>query len=193
MEGALRITGQLSGLKPNSEYGFHSGSGRFAASLRGAPPQSVPTGRFGTVTRTIPTPVSTDSTILARCTTAMRARTGHFSPLLQTNPQSHLPNPLLWHRTCISTPMSPEIALTELRGGLVTVLWIAGPMLLAVLIVGVVIGVVQAATQLNEPTIGFVAKAVALTATLFATGSMLLGHLVEFTIELFHRIPHLIG
>ncbi len=123
----------------------------------------------------------------------MRARTGHFSPLLQTNPQSHLPNPLLWHRTCISTPMSPEIALTELRGGLVTVLWIAGPMLLAVLVVGVVIGVVQAATQLNEPTIGFVAKAVALTATLFATGSMLLGHLVEFTIELFHRIPHLIG
>ncbi|MCC5097894.1 flagellar biosynthetic protein FliQ [Xanthomonas campestris] len=89
--------------------------------------------------------------------------------------------------------MSPEIALTELRGGLVTVLWIAGPMLLAVLIVGVVIGVVQAATQLNEPTIGFVAKAVALTATLFATGSMLLGHLVEFTIELFQRIPHLIG
>ncbi|MGD6561092.1 flagellar biosynthetic protein FliQ [Xanthomonas citri pv. citri] len=85
--------------------------------------------------------------------------------------------------------MSPEIALTELRGGLVTVLWIAGPMLLAVLVVGVV----QAATQLNEPTIAFVAKAVALTATLFATGSMLLGHLVEFTIALFQRIPHLIG
>ncbi|MEG8119815.1 flagellar biosynthetic protein FliQ [Xanthomonas hortorum] len=89
--------------------------------------------------------------------------------------------------------MSPEIALTELRGGLVTVLWIAGPMLLAVLVVGGVIGGVQAATQLNEPTIAFVAKAVALTATLFATGSMLLGHLVEFTIALFQRIPHLIG
>ncbi|GAE59491.1 hypothetical protein XPN_1397, partial [Xanthomonas arboricola pv. pruni MAFF 301427] len=106
---------------------------------------------------------------------------------------SPIPNPVLWHPTCITTPMSPEIALTELRGGLVTVLWIAGPMLLAVLVVGVVIGVVQAATQLNEPTIAFVAKAVALTATLFATGSMLLGHLVEFTIALFQRIPHLIG
>ncbi|AMJ56804.1 MULTISPECIES: flagellar biosynthetic protein FliQ [Stenotrophomonas] len=89
--------------------------------------------------------------------------------------------------------MSPELALTELRGGLVATLWIAGPLLLVVLVVGVVIGVIQAATQLNEPTIAFVAKAAALTAALFALGSLLLGHLVEFTILLFQRIPHLIG
>jgi len=89
--------------------------------------------------------------------------------------------------------MSPELALTELRGGLVTVLWIAGPLLLAMLLVGVVIGIFQAATQLNEPTIAFVAKVTALTAMLFATGSMLLAHLVEYTIMLFQRIPHLIG
>ncbi|GHH46272.1 MULTISPECIES: flagellar biosynthetic protein FliQ [Gammaproteobacteria] len=89
--------------------------------------------------------------------------------------------------------MSPEIALTELRGGLVTVLWIAGPILLAILVVGIVVGIVQAATQLNEPTIAFVSKAVALTVLLFATGSMLLAHLVEYTTMLFQRIPHLIG
>ena len=51
----------------------------------------------------------------------------------------------------------------------------------------------QAATQLNEPTIAFVAKAAALTAVLFALGSLLIGHLVEFTTLLFQRIPHLIG
>ena len=89
--------------------------------------------------------------------------------------------------------MSPEIALTELRGGLVTVLWLAGPILLAVLVVGVVIGVVPAATQINEPTIAFIAKSIALTAVLFATGSMLMAHLVEYTTMLFQRIPHLIG
>lgn len=89
--------------------------------------------------------------------------------------------------------MSPEIALTELRGALITVLWIAGPILLTVLVVGIVIGVIQAATQLNEPTIAFVVKAVALTAVLFAAGSMLLQHLVEYTTLLFQRIPHLIG
>lgn len=89
--------------------------------------------------------------------------------------------------------MSPEVALTELRGGLITVLWIAGPILLAILVVGIVVGIVQAATQLNEPTIAFIAKAVTLTVVLFATGSMLLAHLVEYTTMLFQRIPHLIG
>ncbi|MET0288041.1 MAG: flagellar biosynthetic protein FliQ [Pseudoxanthomonas sp.] len=89
--------------------------------------------------------------------------------------------------------MTPELALTELRGGLLTAMWIAGPLLLTVLLVGVVVGVVQAATQLNEPTIAFIAKAVALTAALFALGSFLLGSLTAFTIDLFHRIPNLIG
>lgn len=88
--------------------------------------------------------------------------------------------------------MSPEIALTELRGGLIAILWIGGPILLAILLVGIVVGILQAATQLNEPTIAFVAKAVVLTVVLFALGSMLLAHLVEYTTLLFQRIPHLI-
>ena len=89
--------------------------------------------------------------------------------------------------------MSPETALTELRGGLEIALWVGGPLLLVVLVVGVVVGVIQAATQLNEPTIAFVAKAAALTVVLFALGSLLIGHLVEYTTLLFQRIPHLIG
>ena len=89
--------------------------------------------------------------------------------------------------------MSPELALTELRGGLVAVLWIAGPLLLVVLVVGVLVGVVQAATQLNEPTIAFIAKAAALTVALFALGNLLLGHIVEYTTLPILRIPHLIG
>ena len=89
--------------------------------------------------------------------------------------------------------MSPALALTELRGGLVAVLWIAGPLLLVVLVVGVLVGIIQAATQLNEPTIAFIAKAAALTVALFALGNLLLGHIVEFTILLYQRIPHLIG
>ncbi len=89
--------------------------------------------------------------------------------------------------------MTPELALTELRGGLEIALWVGGPLLLVVLVVGVVVGVIQAATQLNEPTIAFVAKAVAMTAALFAIGSYLLGTLVEYTTALFQRLPHLIG
>ena len=70
---------------------------------------------------------------------------------------------------------------------------VAGPLLLVTLVVGIVIGVIQAATQLNEPTIAFIAKAVALTASLFALGSFLLAYLVDYTTALFQRIPHLIG
>lgn len=89
--------------------------------------------------------------------------------------------------------MSPELALTELRRGLEVALWVGGPLLAVVLVVGVVVGVVQAATQINEPTIAFVAKAAALTAALFALGALLLGYLVDYTITLFRSIPHLIG
>ena len=89
--------------------------------------------------------------------------------------------------------MTPEIALTEISRGLQMALLLGGPMLLAVLVFGVMVGVLQAATQINEPTIAFVVKAVALVATLALTGHFLLGKMVAFTIDLFQRIPHLIG
>ena len=89
--------------------------------------------------------------------------------------------------------MTPETALSEIAGGLQLALLLATPMLLAVLLAGVVVGVLQAATQINEPTIAFVVKAVTLIATLALTGHFLLGRLVSFTTDLFHRIPHLIG
>lgn len=89
--------------------------------------------------------------------------------------------------------MSPEVALTEIGRGLQMALLLGAPPLLAVLVIGVVVGIIQAATQLNEPTIAFVAKAVALAAILALTGHFLLGKLVGFTTDLFHRIPHLIG
>lgn len=89
--------------------------------------------------------------------------------------------------------MTPELALTELRRGLEVALWVGGPLLLAMLAVGVVVGIIQAATQINEPTIAFVTKAITLTAALFALGSFLLAYLVDYTVTLFQRIPHLIG
>lgn len=89
--------------------------------------------------------------------------------------------------------MTPELALTEIGRGLQIALLLAAPPLLAVLAVGVVVGVIQAATQINEQTIAFVVKALALMATLALTGHFLLGRLVAFTTDLFQRIPHLIG
>ena len=89
--------------------------------------------------------------------------------------------------------MTPETALDEIARGLQMALVLGAPPLLAVLAIGVVVGILQAATQINEPTIAFVVKALALVATIAATGHFLLGRLVAFTVDLFHRIPQLIG
>lgn len=89
--------------------------------------------------------------------------------------------------------MTPEVAMTEITRGLQMALVLGAPPLLAVLGVGVVVGVIQAATQINEQTIGFVVKAMALVATIGLLGHFLLGRMVAFTQDLFQRIPHLIG
>lgn len=89
--------------------------------------------------------------------------------------------------------MTPDQALTELRAALETALMVGMPMLLTVLVIGVALGIVQAATQINEPTIAFVAKAVCLVLLLAAAGSWMLGRLVEFTISLYQRIPQLVS
>jgi len=70
--------------------------------------------------------------------------------------------------------MTPEVALTEISRGLELALLLGAPPLLAVLAMGVVVGVLQAATQINEPTIAFVVKAITLAATLALTGHFLL-------------------
>ncbi|MBS3957796.1 MAG: flagellar biosynthetic protein FliQ [Xanthomonadaceae bacterium] len=89
--------------------------------------------------------------------------------------------------------MSPETALTELSRGLELALLVGGPLLLVVLVVGVVVGLLQAATQVNEPTVAFVAKAVAMVAVLAMLGSTLVITMVEFTVALFQRIPSVVG
>ena len=90
-------------------------------------------------------------------------------------------------------PVPPPPRLAELRAGLELALMVGGPLLLAVLAVGVVVGLLQAATQVNEPTVAFVAKAIAMVVALAAMGSLLIGMLVDYTIALFQRIPQIVG
>ena len=89
--------------------------------------------------------------------------------------------------------MDAQQVFTFGQQGLYILLMVSAPILLTVLGVGLVVSIFQAATQINEPTIAFVVKAVTLVATLALTGHFLLGRLVSFTTELFQRIPHLIG
>jgi len=58
---------------------------------------------------------------------------------------------------------------------------VAGPALFVTLVVGLMIGVLQAATQVNEASISFVAKMVAVAVTLMILGSWTLRQLVDYT------------
>jgi flagellar biosynthetic protein FliQ len=70
---------------------------------------------------------------------------------------------------------------------------IAGPILVAVLIVGVVVGIFQAATSINEMTLSFLPKLVVVTLLIALLVSWLLQFLVDFTRRVFQRIPELGG
>lgn len=68
---------------------------------------------------------------------------------------------------------------------------IAGPLLGIALIVGLIIGIIQAATSINEMTLSFIPKIAALVAVLVLVGSWQVSVIVDFTRKLYERIPTL--
>lgn len=89
-------------------------------------------------------------------------------------------------------PMTSETVLTIGSQALQLVLMLAAPLLLTALTVGVVIGVFQAATQINEQTLSFIPKLAACAAVIVIAGPWMLGLLVEYTKRLFESIPSLL-
>jgi flagellar biosynthetic protein FliQ len=72
-------------------------------------------------------------------------------------------------------------------------LLVAAPILLVVLVVGVVISVLQAATQINEATLSFVPKILAAVATLAVAGPWMITTLVEYIQRMLQAIPGAVG
>ncbi|MEO8308282.1 MAG: flagellar biosynthesis protein FliQ [Pseudomonadota bacterium] len=89
--------------------------------------------------------------------------------------------------------MTPETVLTIGTRALEVTLLLAAPMLLVALAVGLLVGVFQAATQINEMTLSFIPKLIAMAATLAFAGPWMLKLIVGYTRELFESIPGLIG
>jgi len=89
--------------------------------------------------------------------------------------------------------MTPESTMEIARHGLWITILLAGPLLAAALIVGVVVGLFQAATQINESTLSFVPKLAAIALALMVAGGWMLGLLVDYTRELYQSIPGWIG
>jgi flagellar biosynthetic protein FliQ len=89
--------------------------------------------------------------------------------------------------------MTPETVMTIGRHALEVTVMLAMPLLLVVLAVGLLVGIFQAATQINEMTLSFIPKLVAMAATLLIAGPWMLNELVSYTRELIESIPGLIG
>ncbi len=89
--------------------------------------------------------------------------------------------------------MTPEMVMDLAHKTLLVTCMLAAPMLLIALLAGLAIGMLQAATQINEQTLSFIPKLLVLVLTLLAAGPWMLRMLVDFTRELYAGIPGLIG
>ena len=88
--------------------------------------------------------------------------------------------------------MSPEAVTTLAQQAMWTMFLVSAPILGVALVVGLLISLVQAATQLNDMTLSFVPKAIAIGLTLVLVGPWMLHVLMDFTTRLITRIPQLL-
>jgi len=89
--------------------------------------------------------------------------------------------------------MSPDLAVEVARQALLTLAMLIGPALLSALATGVIIGMFQAATSINEMTLSFIPKLIVLALVFVLLGSWMLDVLVSFTKEIFAAIPEYIS
>lgn len=85
--------------------------------------------------------------------------------------------------------MTPESVMTLGRDAMEVTLMVAAPILLVVLVIGLVVSIFQAATQINEPTLSFIPKLVGVFATLIFAGQWMLTTMVDYMHLVFTNIP----
>ncbi len=89
--------------------------------------------------------------------------------------------------------MTPEMVLDVGRDALWVIALLSAPLLLSALAVGLFVGMIQAATQIQEMTLTFIPKLIVLALALLVAGPWMLGLLTDFSTELITSIPELIG
>jgi flagellar biosynthetic protein FliQ len=79
-----------------------------------------------------------------------------------------------------------------LRGGILQVILLAAPLLFSALVVGLVIAILQATTSIQEQTLTFVPKVIAILLVLAFLGGWMFSSLGEYTVRLFEMIPDMV-
>jgi flagellar biosynthesis protein FliQ len=88
--------------------------------------------------------------------------------------------------------MTEAYVLTLAQNSVMVMLTIAAPILLVSLLVGSLISLVQAATQINEVTLTFIPKIVAIGLVMAFLGSWMLQNLIVYTTNLFNSLPNFV-
>jgi flagellar biosynthetic protein FliQ len=89
--------------------------------------------------------------------------------------------------------MTPESVMTIGRQAMEVTLMVAAPMLLVALIIGLVVSIFQAATQINESTLSFIPKLVGIFVALVVAGPWMLSVMLDYMRQVFTNLPGLIG
>lgn len=89
--------------------------------------------------------------------------------------------------------MTPETVMNVGRQALELTLLISGPMLIAALAVGLLVSIFQAATQINEMTLSFIPKLLAILVALVVAGPWMITLMVDYMRRLFENLPFMIG
>ena len=89
--------------------------------------------------------------------------------------------------------MAPEFVMTMGYEAMKMALLLSAPMLLVALVTGLLISLFQAATQINEVTLSFIPKLLAVFATAVVAGPWMLGLVLDYIRTLFSSIPQLVG
>ncbi len=89
--------------------------------------------------------------------------------------------------------MTPELVMDIGRQAIEMTLLLSAPLLLAALVIGLIISIFQAATQINEQTLSFIPKLVGMFLVLILAGPWMLQMMVDYIRRLFESIPQIIG
>jgi flagellar biosynthetic protein FliQ len=89
--------------------------------------------------------------------------------------------------------MTNQTVLTIAQEALQITVLVSAPLLLTALLVGLLVSVFQAATQINEMTLSFIPKLLAMFAALIVSGPWILSVLVDYMERLYTSIPQMIG
>ncbi|TKC18670.1 flagellar biosynthesis protein FliQ [Robertmurraya kyonggiensis] len=89
--------------------------------------------------------------------------------------------------------MTPESVISIAEQGIWVVLLVSGPLLVLALVVGLIISIFQATTQIQEQTLAFVPKIVSVLLGIVFFGKWMLSHMLSYANEIFSNLTRFVG